>query len=142
MSDHSGDANNMVSDDGWTAEPKQAGWYWYRALIEGEWETAIYELNLIPSGRNAGRLYSRRWGVITEGMGGMWLGPITPTDREAWRANGRVEGLREGINIVERALLCTGRGVFGDGVKAGCKYIRDELTKQIEQAAQGEVKSE
>lgn len=90
----------------WTADkPTAAGWYWIR---DGDY-TSVVCLSLHDDSDGIG------WRLCVEiGPDDLlpleeyeprvqWLGPITPTDRETWRAAGRAEGLEAAVKRIEQA---------------------------------------
>ena len=84
-----------MTEAGWTAEvPKEIGVYWWRsnAADNHPWIVRVHKgwLGVMLMQTMGGPL-------VTIGDGGEWLGPLSPTDRQ----QGKVEGLREAVEIVK-----------------------------------------
>lgn len=138
MHNHSGDANNMVTDDGWTTKkPTVAGWYWVRA---GDY-TSVACLSLHEDSDGMGSRLCVEVGpddllpLEEYEPRVQWLGPITPTDRAEARAN----GLREAAHMLrgEQAQQEVVDSLNNSLTIDTFNVVLEAAAKRIEQAAQG-----
>ena len=86
-----------MTEAGWTAEPKEEGWHWWRKPSDGLTIPYVVKVQKASSGWFV--LWQHDWNYA-EVLGGEFLGPLSPTDRQ----QGRVEGLREYREVVAREL--------------------------------------
>ena len=86
-----------MTEAGWTAEPKEEGWHWWRKPSDGLTIPYVVKVQKASSGWFV--LWQHDWNYA-EVLGGEFLGPLSPTDRQ----QGRVEGLREAEKYALRCL--------------------------------------
>ena len=89
-----------MTEAGWTRNaPTKEGWYWWRNLLT---DNAPEVWAIVDHGDGLeviGPFDETALDEWVSDMGGEWLGPITPDDRQ----QGRVAGLREGLGVVNEA---------------------------------------
>ena len=114
-----------MTEAGWTAEPKEEGWHWWRKPSDGLTIPYVVKVQKASSGWFV--LWQHDWNYA-EVLGGEFLGPLSPTDRQ----QGRVEGLREAVQI--------GNEQSPHHLECALKWARkcEQRANEIEQAAQDE----
>lgn len=83
-----------MTEAGWTAEPKEEGWHWWRKPSDGLTIPYVVKVQKASSGWFV--LWQHDWNYA-EVLGGEFLGPLSPTDRQ----QGRVEGIGECKDLVD-----------------------------------------
>ena len=86
-----------MTEAGWTAEPKEEGWHWWRKPSDGLTIPYVVKVQKASSGWFV--LWQHDWNYA-EVLGGEFLGPLSPTDRQ----QGRVACLGDVKRYVERQI--------------------------------------
>ena len=98
-----------MTEAGWTAEPKEEGWHWWRKPSDGLTIPYVVKVQKASSGWFV--LWQHDWNYA-EVLGGEFLGPLSPTDRQ----QGRVEGIKQGIEkLREREKFYTEQEAISEG---------------------------
>ena len=115
-----------MTDAGWTAgkDVKEIGWYWWRLHPH---RMKVVEVVQDYEGGPLRSYVNGMW-IYLEQSGAEWLGPLSPDDK----AQGRVEGLREAVQI--------GNEQSPHHLECALKWARkcEQRANEIEQAAQDE----
>ena len=98
-----------MTEAGWTAEPKEEGWHWWRKPSDGLTIPYVVKVQKASSGWFV--LWQHDWNYA-EVLGGEFLGPLSPTDRQ----QGRLEGIKQGIEkLREREKFYTEQEAISEG---------------------------
>ena len=115
-----------MTEAGWTAEPKEEGWHWWRKPSDGLTIPYVVKVQKASSGWFV--LWQHDWNYA-EVLGGEFLGPISPTDRQ----QGRVAAFKEVEQRFDSMFGATDRRI--DSVR---DYRVDKFYTWLAQAAQDE----
>ena len=115
-----------MTEAGWTAEPKEEGWHWWRKPSDGLTIPYVVKVQKASSGWFV--LWQHDWNYA-EVLGGEFLGPLSPTDRQ----QGRVEAFKEVEQRFDSMFGATDRRI--DSVR---DYRVDKFYTWLAQAAQDE----
>ena len=118
-----------MTEAGWMGErPTKPGYYWWR------WNTLGYSEEIVRVEVFNGEPWTKRGYRL---LGGEWLGPLSPTDRQ----QGRVEGVREAERIARNHKGGYTLDVFTAKLIAdpdGPWTLGSDIAEKLAQAAQDE----
>ena len=132
-----------MTEAGWTREkPTKEGWYWWR--FDNTSSVSMVHIMVCSDGSLA-EVSNNGHMLLAAGFGGLWLGPITPTDRQ----QGRVDSLEQKVEELEmeikrRVWLSHGSRMkhllYGDDGKMDCNSCgRDYAAMPLEVAQRYEL---